>query len=368
MTGMDRAALERYRSRVRGCLMGGAVGDALGAPVEFLSLDRIRAEYGADGLTDIVTGPDGVAPITDDTQMTLFTVEGLIRASVRWDRGVCHPPSVVHRAYLRWLDTQRLAAPPERPDGWLAAQPWLYARRAPGNACLSGLSSPGMGTPTQPKNPGSKGCGTVMRSAPFGLYPQEWATPERVFDLAVECATQTHGHPTGYLAAGAFAAMVRTLVDGRDLRGAVAAGLDLLAGRAGHEETTAALHAALAAADRPPGPGEVERLGGAWVAEEALAIGVYCALSYPDPADARRALLLSVNHSGDSDSTGSICGNLLGAWHGETALPPDWVAAVEGRGTILELADDLAMEQTQADQLHGDYGPRTDWTRRYPGA
>ncbi|BCB91173.1 ADP-ribosylglycohydrolase family protein [Phytohabitans suffuscus] len=367
MIDLDRAALERYRSRVRGCLIGGAVGDALGAPVEFLHSDRIRDEYGPDGLTDLVTGSDGVALVTDDTQMTLFTVDGLIRASVRADHGASHPPSTVHRAYLRWLDTQRLAAPPPDPDGWLAAQPWLYARRAPGNACLSGLGSPGMGTPEQPKNPGSKGCGTVMRSAPFGLYPHARVTAGAAFDLSAECATQTHGHPTGYLAAGAFAAIVRTLVAGEDLRAAVAVALDLLAGRTGHEETTAALRSALAAADDDPrSPDRIEHLGGAWIAEEALAIGVYCALSHPDPAEVRQALLLSVNHSGDSDSTGSVCGNLLGTWHGETALPPDWVAAVEGRGAILELADDWAMEQTQGAQLHGDHGPCTEWTRRYP--
>ncbi|BCB77517.1 ADP-ribosylglycohydrolase family protein [Phytohabitans flavus] len=367
MIDFDRAALERFRSRVRGCLVGGAVGDALGAPVEFMHLDRIRDEYGPDGLTDIVTGDSGVALVTDDTQMTLFTVDGLIRASVRADRGVVHPPSVVYRAYLRWLDTQRLPAPPPDVSGWLAAQPWLYNRRAPGNACLSGLSSPGMGTPHQPKNPDSKGCGTVMRSAPFGLYPQPSATPEAVFDLSVKCATQTHGHPTGYLAAGAFAAIIRTLVDGEDLRAAVTVALDLLATRTGHEETTAALRSALVAADdNPRSPDAIERLGGAWIAEEALAIGVYCALSYPDPAEVREALLLSVNHSGDSDSTGSICGNILGTWHGETALPPDWVAVVEGRGAILELADDWAMEQTQSPQLHGDHGPYTEWLRRYP--
>jgi ADP-ribosylglycohydrolase len=136
-----------------------------------------------------------------------------------------------------------------------------------------------------------------------------------------------------------------------------------------NEETTAALRAAvaLAGSDHSPSPEAVEGLGGAWVAEEALAIGVYCALVYPEPHQMREALLLAVNHSGDSDSTGSVCGNLLGAWHGETALPADWVAELEGRGTILELADDFAMEFTQASQLHGDYGPHTRWIHRYPG-
>jgi ADP-ribosylglycohydrolase len=364
MVEMDRSWRERYRSRVRGCLLGGAVGDALGAPVEFLSLPRIREEYGPEGLTDLVRVA-GPARITDDTQMTLFTAEGLIRASVRWDRGVCHPPSVVYRAYLRWLDTQQRPAPPPDPDGWLAAQSWLYARRAPGNACLSGLRAGCMGTPGQPQNPESKGCGAVMRSAPFGLHPG--AAAEEVFDLAVECATQTHGHPSGYLAAGAFAAVIRELLDGRGLREAVDTALDLLARCPGHEEVVGALRGALTV-PADPDPGHVERLGGGWVAEEALAIGVHCALSYPDAADLRRALLLAVNHSGDSDSTGSICGNLLGAWHGETALPPDWVADLEGRGTILELADDLAAEYTDAGRLHGGYGPHTSWTTRYPGA
>ncbi|GAA0812749.1 ADP-ribosylglycohydrolase family protein [Spirilliplanes yamanashiensis] len=356
-----RAGQEAYRSRVRGCLVGGAVGDALGAPVEFRSLAAIRAEHGPDGVRDLIPGADGVAVVTDDTQMTLFTAEGLIRAGVRADRGICHPPSVVHQAYLRWLATQELPGPPEQPSGWLAGQAFLYARRAPGNACLSGLAGGTMGTPEAPRNPDSKGCGAVMRSAPFGLIP--WRSPEQAFDLAAECAVQTHGHPTGYLAAGVFAAIVRFLLDGHDLAGAVAATLPVLAARPGHEETTAALRAALAAAERPPSAEAVEALGGGWVAEEALAIGVYAALAAPP----RAALLLSVNHSGDSDSTGSICGNLLGAEHGETALPPDWVAEIEGRGVILQVADDLAAEFTQSGQLHGDWGPHTRWKRRYPG-
>jgi ADP-ribosylglycohydrolase len=338
--------MEGYRSRVRGCLLGGAVGDALGWPVEFLSLAEM------DGL--VGPGSASIGEITDDTQMTLFTAEGLIRASVRWDRGVCHPPSVVHRAYLRWLDTQTLPAPPPAPDGWLAAQAWLYARRAPGNACLSGLSAGGMGTPSAPANPSSKGCGAVMRSAPFGLVPRTSA--REAFDLAVECAVQTHGHPSGYLAAGAFAAIVRGLLDGVTLDRAVVGALDLLPG---DDEVTAALRAALAAVPLG-GPSDVEHLGAGWVAEEALAIGVACALTHP--GDLRAALLLAVTHSGDSDSTGSICGNLVGALGGEEAVPPDWAASVEGRDTILALADDFAAEFTTAGWRAGRWGDR------YPGS
>ncbi|WP_301127740.1 ADP-ribosylglycohydrolase family protein [Streptomyces cacaoi] len=361
-----RAEQQDFRSRVRGCLLGGAVGDALGAGVEFDSLDAIRAAHGPQGVTDYVTAYGRRGAVTDDTQMTLFTVDGLIRAHVRRDTGAWHPPTDVHAAYRRWAATQRDWGPDERreEDGWLAREEWLYARRAPGNACLTGLADDRMGTLENPKNPGSKGCGTVMRSAPFGLLVG-WE-PQLVFQLAVECAAQTHGHPTGCLAAGAFATIVHGLARGESLDAAVQRTLVQLATRPGHEETTEALKHALGAVRQGmPSPERVAALGEGWTAEEALAMGVYCALV---AEDVRHGLLLAVNHGGDSDSTGSICGNLLGAIHGETALPPAWVAELEGRSTILELADDFAMEMTQGPALHGPAGASSAWLSRYPRA
>ncbi|KOV62272.1 hypothetical protein ADK64_24550 [Streptomyces sp. MMG1121] len=227
----------------------------------------------------------------------------------------------------------------------LVTEAWLYARRAPGNACLSGVAQryapdpalPLDGTPGE-VNPDSKGCGTVMRSAPFGLV----GPADAAFDMAARGAQITHGHPTGYYAAGALAAIVAHLVAGDSLEGAVLRTLRLLERYRGHTETTAALREALdLAADGAPTAEKVESLGAGWVAEQALAIGVYCALAEPRP---ELALLLAVNHSGDSDSTGSICGNLLGTWYGDTGLPHDWVARVEGRDRIAALADDLAAE------------------------
>ncbi|WP_239116478.1 ADP-ribosylglycohydrolase family protein [Planotetraspora phitsanulokensis] len=354
-----------FRSRVRGCLLGGAIGDALGAPIEFDSLGVIRRNHGREGLTDLVHDWRGkVGLVTDDTQMTLFTVEGLIRAGVRQrEKGIGGAEvDVVRNAYLRWLDTQEHQAPPAADDlvrtGRLREQTWLYSRRAPGNACLSGLrqklgplAGPGMPGPV---NPGSKGCGTVMRSAPFGLAASD---APGAFRLAAECAQITHGHPTGYVAAGAFAAIVFYLSRGATMSEAVRETLGLIGDLPAHEETTAAVEAAVAlAAEGRPSPEALETLGGAWVAEEALAIGVYCALV--SEHDIERALLLSVNHSGDSDSTGSVCGNLLGARHGEAILPRSWSSRLEGRDTVVELADDLT------DLVTGSGDPRPD---RYPG-
>lgn len=359
-----RTEQQDFRSRVRGCLLGGAIGDALGAGVEFSSLVEIRETYGPEGVTDYVPAYGRRGAVTDDTQMSLFTVDGLIRAHVRRDTGAWHPPTDLHAAYRRWFTTQREWGPDERRawDGWLARQEWLYARRGPGRACLTGLGDAAMGTLDRPKNPEAKGCGTVMRSAPFGLLVG-WE-PQLVFQLGVECAAQTHGHPTAMLAAGAFAAIVHALVRGDSLDGAVQKALAQLATRPGHEETTQALKMALGAVRQGlPSPERVESLGQGWSAEEALAIGVYCALV---AEDMRHGLLLAVNHGGDSDSTGSICGNLLGTLHGETALPPSWLAELEGRPTILELADDFALEMTQGPALHGPADSSRVWLERYP--
>ncbi|MFC5724745.1 ADP-ribosylglycohydrolase family protein [Streptomyces gamaensis] len=348
---------DALRARIRGCLLGGAIGDALGNPVEFLSLDAIRRVHGAEGVTGLVPDSDGVVGrVTDDTQMTLFTAEGLLRAQAATGDGELGDDAVaaVHRAYLRWLDTQNHPAPPPAVSaddpvrsGWLRTQPWLYAQRAPGNACLSGLGQGRVPDPRAPLderpgpvNPGSKGCGTVMRSAPFGLIG---LGAGRAFELAARCARLTHGHPTGAYAAGAFAVIVHRLLDGVPVEVAVQCALELLARYPGHEETSAALRAALAlAADGAPTPEKVESLGGGWVAEEALAIAVYAACAATGAGSLAGGLLLSVNHSGDSDSTGSLCGNLLGARHGDAALPPSWLARIEGRAVTAELADDLS--------------------------
>lgn len=367
----------KYRARVRGCLLGGAIGDALGAPVEFWGSERIFAECGPDGVTEYLPGPYGggqkYGQITDDTQMTLFTVEGMIRASVRTDRGIGFTVGVLHHAYDRWLDTQLLAGPDGSRDGWLIQQQWLYSQRAPGNTCMSSLIDAREGGARIAKfgastENHSKGCGGVMRSAPFGLIPPRGSGSFNwQFDSAAKAASYTHGHPTAQLASGALAVLVAAIVNAQTLDEAIATTIEHLRTRKHHEETLSAIDQAIAAAKSPPSMKAIEALGGGWVAEEALAIAIYATLVHPGPEDVLKALSLAVNHSGDSDSTGAICGNILGALHGESALPVELLFELEGRGTLLELADYFINEFTKSGQLHGDYGPYTRWNTRYPG-
>lgn len=213
----------------------------------------------------------------------------------------------------------------------------------------------------------SKGCGGVMRSAPFGLAPP-WVWPrDWQFDSAAQAAGYTHGHSTGQMASGALAGLIGAIMRGHDLPRAIDEMMGQLRSRHGCAEVHQAIEQATQTARRGPAPEHIESLGGGWVAEEALAMAIYASLVHPEPSQVLDALALSVTHSGDSDSTGAICGNILGALHGETALPPELAFEVEGRGTILTLADDFFYEFTSGGRLHGDHGPVTRWTDRYPG-
>lgn len=134
--------------------------------MEFLSLEKILSRYGPDGITEFDAFDGLVGAVTDDTQMMLFTVEGLIRAGVRFaTKGICHVPSVVHHAYRCWLVTQdedfSHLGSNDRLDGWLVRDKRLWARRAPGVTCLSSLRADTAFGDAARNN--SKGCGTVSR-------------------------------------------------------------------------------------------------------------------------------------------------------------------------------------------------------------
>jgi len=193
----------------------------------------------------------------------------------------------------------------------------------------------------------SKGCGGVMRVAPIGL------TAGDPFTLGCAAAALTHGHPSGYLAGGALALMVSQIVKGIRLTAAVTATSGRLRQCTGSDEVVRALEGPATA-----GAAAIARLGQGWVAEEALGIAVYTALA----GDGfRSAVLLAVNHDGDSDSTGAICGNLLGAALGEQAIDADLLHDLEGADVIRQIADDLYDTFT-------DRGLSTAARSRYPAA
>lgn len=338
--------------RFCGCFLGGALGDALGYPVEFMKTDEIEKVYGRNGITvPKIDRETGLSLISDDTQMTLFTAEGIIWADKLGGKNeISSYTSYVFYSYQRWLYTQeRLIASREyshilEKDGAfpsrLLREGRLFSKRTPGNTCISALmqaAEHNYGKFTNKIND-SKGCGGVMRVAPAGLYFHR--DSERAFRMAAEFSAITHTHPTGYLAGGALGAMIAELINGSDIREAVDVAMYILKGYDGCMETYRSLdHArSLDAGDVSPTEA-VRRLGQGRTAEEALAIAVYCVLCHPDRPE--NALRLAVNHDGDSDSTGAICGNIAGAYRGASGLPSKWFRRLELGVLIEEIADEL---------------------------
>ncbi len=316
--------------RVSGCLIGGAIGDALGAATEFLDLPTIYDVFGPDGLVDFGSAYGQAVAFTDDTQMTLFTAEGLVWAA----RDGSDPLDAVWAAYQRWLSTQRGSVPSDASG--LAAAPELQHARAPGLTCIGSVEGGTPGRVDQPIND-SKGCGGVMRVAPVGLVA---SSPAQAWDLGCGTAALTHGHPGGWAPSGAMAVMIEALCAGHSLAAAIDSGRAALAKEPQAEEALDWLDRGIALGQRGALDGEtIDEFGAGWTGDEALAISVACVLAEPD---SNQALLIAVNHSGDSDSTGSIVGQLLGAAHGLGTFRKDWVERIEAAPLLHGVAADLS--------------------------
>lgn len=342
-----------------GALLGGAIGDAFGAPIEFMSYENIEAIMGPGGVKNFIIPPgQKYALITDDTQLTLFTAEGLLRSVTRAhrknkERTLESIPIVVFRAYLRWLYTQGLQTArwsKKDYDGWLVKIGRLHAYREPGITCLTALGKGIMGTLENPINQ-SLGCGCVIRVLPVGLIEDEIY----VFNIATRLAAITHGNPTSYLSAGTFAYLINQIIEGKEIEDAVEIACQRLKKEEQHEEVLDMLEkAVLLAKEKAPSREKMESLGTGFLAHEVLGMAIYAVLSYPD--DYTKAILLAVNHSGDSDSIGAITGSILGASLGYEGIPEEFRRYIELSKEMKELATDLVTL----------YGEDEAWLTKYP--
>jgi ADP-ribosylglycohydrolase len=347
-----------------GCIIGGAIGDALGASIEFMSLESIIDKYGLGGVNDYSEFNNGVGEITDDTQMLLFTAEGLLRSFNRsTSKGIWGAYKMIcYESYLRWLHTQNDCDVIKNINvdlnGWLLEQRFLFKRRAPGSTCLSALRKGKPGTIENRIND-SKGCGGIMRIAPVGLLFHN--APKQAFQIGAELAAMTHGHPCGYLSAGFLAALIAFVNSGDDLMRAILKSEVLLKEYFGYEEVLLAVQNAKSLFQLgTPSFQKVETLGRGWVGEEALSISLYCALSFEN--DFEKAINLAINHSGDSDSTGSITGNIVGLIVGQNGIPKRWVDGLANHQIVNQIARDLHVEVLTNPRGEVDI----EWGRKYP--
>ena len=369
--------------QIRGSLIGGAIGDALGYAVEFSSEKDIFQTYGPSGITEYKLSGGGKALISDDTQMALFTANGILVGETRYCmRGIGGLPSgYVPNAYQDWMKTQfsdidtvkkyeRFTK--EGGFSWLLDVPELYARRAPGSTCISALEKRAkMDHPGDfIKNPinDSKGCGGVMRIAPLALKYKYFTHQEDLDKEAAQLAAITHGHSLGYMPAAVVCHIISTILRSypeKSLKEIVLEARDstakLFDGDPNLQYLTEMIDRAVRLSENEASDlDNIHALGEGWVAEETMAIAIYCALKYQH--DFSKAIIVSVNHKGDSDSTGAVTGNILGALTGYNAIDEKWKKDLELHDVILEMADDLC---------HGclmdEYGHYEDpaWVSKY---
>lgn len=359
---IQRRSVEHYRA----CLMGGAIGDAMGAASVHMTLTQIREKYGEQGINDFVEKKDGIGRITNKTQLTLFTAEGMLRSIHRgFLKGIWGAYTMIcWQSYMRWLRTQGIELQTKNSDfmeealriGWLMDVRGLYQKRGGSNTLINALKGGVAGTMERPIN-NSKGSGGVVRVAPIGLL--FYKEPEIAFQYGAELAAYTHGHPSGYLPAGFLAALLAFINRGHTINQALDLTTPILTKYPKHEETLSAVNRArFHQATTDPTPENLEKLGSGRTGEEALAMAIYCAFSFRD-TNFKQGLWLSVNHSGDTDTVGAITGNILGLLHGERAIPLKWWSNVDMGQVVTQVAEDL---HTEVPASRGDY-----WWEKYPG-
>jgi ADP-ribosylglycohydrolase len=324
------------RSRIRGSLLGGAVGDALGAAVARQSLEAMRQHSGPARLRQPEPVPGAV---TDETQLMLFTAEGLVMAgrdpTLAGRSGAVRS---VHRAYLRWLKTQgEHSGHPtfERTsEGWLLPRPELHSRCAPDATFLVALRGRRMGRVEQPLN-SSKGGRGLARMAVVGLA----RSIDDPFAAAREIAGLTHGHPSACLTAGYLALLVREVAAGTPLPAACADALEELCRYPDCEACRAVIEHALMLDERGcVEPSDWSPHGPARSAAELLAVALTYALVAPD---FETALRRAADRDGHSSTAAALVGSLLGAAFGDEAIHPRLLAQLELRPAIERTAEEL---------------------------
>lgn len=344
--------------KYRGCLLGGAAGDALGYAIEFDREEAIAARYGSRGIRDYQLDERGLAPFSDDTQMTLYTANSLLcslaalsaqasggaPALVSPSALAAYAPAQMAQFYVEWMYTQVSPFPLAEPKAWISSLPELFASRAPGVTCMNACEAMANGAKAVNN---SKGCGGIMRMAPVGLInTSPGFSGVELQHLGAQLAELTHCHELGWMPAGVFAHIVSLLArdEASSVREAATQALNTLpeafpnAHYLGQLQELLRYTLRLADSDIPDLEA-IHALGEGWVAEEALAIGLLCSLRHED--DFAGAITSAVNHGGDSDSTGAIAGNIVGAHLGLAGIPQRYLEHLELRDTISKIADDL---------------------------
>ncbi|MCC4769087.1 ADP-ribosylglycohydrolase family protein [Methanosarcina sp. DH2] len=308
MSTRNMQAAPDLKSKLRGYLFGTACADALGRPVELLTLEQIKEKYGEQGILELA--PD--AFWTDDTQLMLVLARGILH-------GVeLELPELMDRIaeeLILWLDEPDLGAGATTKGAALSLKDGIHWTE-------SGLNS--------------KTCGSLMRVGILGFIFQN--DPEKLIKAASISGKITHTHPTADASSVAGAYSVKLALDGvapEDMF------LPLLRVTEGiSDEFTEALKGSYDLAHSNLSDEEaLPKIGQGWYADETFALAYFCILRYPD--NYKKVVQTAVNITGDSDSVGSVAGGILGTRLGIKAVPSFWIKSLNGKEILEQMVDPL---------------------------
>jgi ADP-ribosylglycohydrolase len=319
----------------RGCLLGGAAADARGYGIKSDSRDLV----------------------SDNTQMTCFTVDGLVWADERAiRRGVYAYIPCLFYSYQKWYYTQTGNLADKNYEFILQGEilDWedLFARRGTGETSIEALAGSignKYGTIKNRIN-NSKGCSSITRAAPIGLY--FWKNPEMAFRIGAESGALTHGHIDAILASGYYAAFIAYGIQGREPEECAEAALEILTKNEHHKACSSKIELAIKAAHSQESAAKaMEKIGVGDTADEAAALAVFLTLRYKDDYDG--AIIAATAFSGNTDSIPPITGNAIGAFYGQGVIPQKWINKLELVDLIKHGAD-LMLERVDAGLMEDD--------------
>ncbi len=350
-----------------GCLLGLAVGDAMGVTVDAKTYEQIRETYGPAGLLgyDLV---NGVAEISAYTQVAAFTCNALLLGIARGQTAPDACMRNITAALKEWAKVQHLPGSPGKRSCWLSHMKEMRQRRCLDARTLDALTREVTGTLERPANQ-AQGPGTLTAAVAVGLYFAPERLPvHQVGILGAQTVALTHGDPLAFLSGAVLAYMVAGIVQDpqSDMQVHFVHAAEAVAVQFSNQYPQAAqvrtlLDQAMALAQKPEIPNwqAMEQLR-CNTAAEVLAGAVYAVLASGGDFDS--AMIIAVNHSGKSAAVGALTGAMLGARLGEEALPEFYLECLSCTGILRELAADLDTSGPKGwrSRLFDD-----EWDRKY---
>ena len=336
------------QSAYRGCLLGLAVGDAMGYTVDNRSWQEIREDYGPNGLLgyDLV---NGYADVTSYTQLAAFTCNGLLFGMTRGQMLGRMAPFIkyISLSSREWAASQRGWGRPGKSYCWLLRKQELCRRNCMDTRMVETLSRERISTIETPVNNHSGPEGLTVAIGAGLFFNKNRMEQEEIDRLGAEAVALSHGSPTAFLTGAALAHIISRLVSNprMPLKNVFLEAAEAVKELFGHQYSQAYDFATLirhaityAQVSHGNHTDIMERIG-CDNAAKVLAGAVYACLVSGGDFDS--GLIVAVNHSGRSAAVGAIVGAILGLRLGEKALPEFYIECLEPAEILRELADDL---------------------------